>query len=243
MPVKSHSMPIRYAAPLWQRGIAVALLLALLIFIWRSGSLGEGRDLSFSLVLGSLFGIILQRSRFCFFCMTRDFIDHRDSRGLLGLVVALAAGTLGYIAIFGAMLPIPAPGRLPPDAHIGPVSWILALAAWIFGAGMAISGSCISAHLYRLGEGAIASVFALPGVLIGFMIGFQTWNFLYLQVIQAASVVWLPNHLGYGGTVIVQLSILMLDAPHLGRHCGRCIICIAFAVYFDCIIVGLYCLR
>jgi uncharacterized membrane protein YedE/YeeE len=201
----------------WQRLFAFGLVLALIIFTWQLGSIGEGRDLSFSLALGILFGITLQRSRFCFFCMTRDFIDKRDARGLLGLIVALAVGSLGYIAIFGAMLPIPAPGRLPPDAHIGPISWVLALAALVFGTGMSISGSCISAHLYRLGEGATASLFALIGVLLGFIAGFQTWNYFYLNVIQAAPVVWLPNYLGYGGTLLLQLFVFAIIAFLLTR--------------------------
>src|SRR5690606_3755213 len=176
-----------------QRGVSLAVLSVLSLASWQLSDIqGTGRALSFSLALGIFFGVILQRSRFCFFCITRDFIDRRDSRGLLGLVVALAVGTLGYLAIYGAILPVPGGERLPPDAHIGPVSWILALAALVFGAGMSISGSCVSAHLYRLGEGAFASVFALIGVLLGFILGFKTWNLLYLRVIQEAPVLWLP---------------------------------------------------
>ncbi len=192
-----------------QRGLAVVVLLGLFTAVWLLGNIqGTGRALSLSLLLGIFFGVILQRSRFCFFCITRDFIDRRDSRGLLGLVVALAVGTLGYLAIYGAILPVPGGGRLPPDAHIGPVSWVLALAALVFGVGMSISGSCVSAHLYRLGEGAFASVFALIGVLLGFVLGFKTWNLVYLRVIQESPVLWLPDFAGYGGTLILQLAVL-----------------------------------
>lgn len=194
---------------LLQRGISMAVILLLAVAVWQLSNIqGTGRDLSFSLLLGIFFGAILQRSRFCFFCVTRDFIDRRDARGLLGLVAALAVGTLGYLAIYGAILPVPGSERLPPDAHIGPVSWILALAALVFGAGMSISGSCVSAHLYRLGEGAFASIIALIGVLLGFILGFKTWNLLYLRVIQEAPVLWLPNFVGYGGTLVLQLGVL-----------------------------------
>jgi hypothetical protein len=105
-------------------------------------------------------------------------------------------------------LPIPAPGRLPPTAHIGPVSAALAAAAFLFGLGMAISGSCISAHLYRLGEGSPTAIFALFGTLIGFAIGFATWNGLYLGTISDAPVRWLPHELGYGGTLLLTVAVL-----------------------------------
>src|SRR5690606_14757850 len=155
------------------RGTAILLAIALLAATWHlaDGS-NQGRAFSYSLASGALFGLLLQRSRFCFFCVTRDFIECRVPDGLLGLLAALAVGSLGYHAVFGAFVPDPGTGRLPPDAHIGPLSWVLALAATLFGIGMAISGSCISAHLYRLGEGNFASLAALAGALLVFALGF-----------------------------------------------------------------------
>lgn len=167
-----------------------------------------GRNLVLSLWLGAFFGVFLQRSRFCFYCVSRDFLERRDARGLLGLMAALAVGTLGYHALFGAFLAEPVPGRLPPGAHIGPVSWVLALAAFGFGLGMAIAGSCISAQLYRLGEGWLAAPLALLGAAAGFVLGFLSWNPLYLLSMQQAPVVWLPHHLGYGGSLLLQLALI-----------------------------------
>lgn len=195
------------------------ITLALLAAAWQlaDGS-NQGRAFSFSLLSGALFGLLLQRSRFCFFCVTRDFIERRVPDGLLGLLAALAVGTLGYHALFGAFLPDPGSGRLPPDAHVGPLSWVLALAATVFGIGMAISGSCISAHLYRLGEGAFASLAALAGALLGFALGFLSWNPLYLASIQQAPVFWLPGLLGYGGSLLLQLVLLGALAAWLLRY-------------------------
>src|SRR6218665_1615614 len=130
---------------------------------WLSTQEGDGRLLSFWALAGIFFGIVLQRSRFCFYCIANDFFSWRDARGLVGILVALAVGTIGHHAVFGAFQPVPVPGRFPPGAHIGPVSWVLPLASLVFGLGMAISGSCVSAHLYRLGEGSVASIFALLG--------------------------------------------------------------------------------
>lgn len=179
-------------------------------FFW-SHALGqdpESGNLSLSLWLGLLFGAVLQRSRFCFYCISRDFIETRDARGLLGVLAALALGTLGYHLVFGVFLQEPMAPRLPPGAHIGPVSWVLAVGALAFGLGMALAGSCISAQFYRLGEGLLAAPVALLGTAIGFILGFLSWNHLYLGTVQEAPIVWLPHHLGYGGSLTLQLAAL-----------------------------------
>ena len=193
--------------------------IALLLVAWQlaDGS-AQGRAFSYSLISGAVFGVLLQRSRFCFFCVTRDFIERRVPDGLLGIIAALALGAAGYHALFGAFLPDPSSGRLPPDAHVGPISWVLAAAACVFGIGMAISGSCVSAHLYRLGEGAFASLAALVGALLGFALGFICWNYLYLAQLQQAPVIWLPNSLGYGGSLLLQLLVLGALATWLWRY-------------------------
>ena len=192
--------------------VAVAVAFAILGAIaWGSSAVLEltgGRNLSISLLLGAAFGFVIQRGRFCFFCNARDLLERREPEGVIALLVALAAGTVGYTLVFGAWLPVPAPDRLPPTAHIGPVSPVLALAAFVFGVGMSISGSCISAHLYRLGEGSPTAPFALLGAFLGFVVGFITWNPLYLAVISSGATVWLPHSLGYGGALAGTLVLL-----------------------------------
>lgn len=193
----------------WASALAVVLSLGLVFAAWQLGGAdSDSQALSLSLLGGALFGLLLQRARFCFFCVTRDFIEQRKPDGLLGIIAALAVGTLGYHLVFGAFVPDPSSGRLPPDAHVGPLSWVLGLSATVFGIGMALSGSCISAHLYRLGEGAFASLFALFGALIGFFLGFLCWNPLYLLSIQQAPVVWLPAWQGYGVSFLLQIALL-----------------------------------
>ena len=193
----------------WASALAAVLSLGLVFAAWQLGGAdSDSQALSLSLLGGALFGLLLQRARFCFFCVTRDFIEQRKPDGLLGIIAALAVGTLGYHLVFGAFVPDPSSGRLPPDAHVGPLSWVLGLSATVFGIGMALSGSCISAHLYRLGEGAFASLFALFGALIGFFLGFLCWNPLYLLSIQQAPVVWLPAWQGYGVSFLLQIALL-----------------------------------
>lgn len=191
-------------------GVAALSVLALVV----SGD----RALFMALVLGGGFGLVLQRSRFCFLCLTRDAVREGDPRGLLGILAALAVGTLGYGVVFGAWLPVPNPPGLPPDAHIGPVSWVLVLGAAAFGLGMTLSGSCVSGHLYRLSEGSLRAPVALAGTVLGFLAGFASWPALYDAAIRDAPAVWLPHHLGYAGTLLLTLAVLALLAiPLLAR--------------------------
>lgn len=197
------SRRLSYSGRQWvETALGVALFCALAAAAHTLAGDGSGADpLTTSLVLGALFGFVLQRARFCFFCAIRDFIDDGKADGVLGILAALAAGIAGYTVVFGSWLPDPATGRLAPDAFIGPVSWVLVAGGLAFGAGMAISGSCVSAHLYRLGEGSPTAPFALIGTVLGFAAGYATWNDLYTLAIIDAPVVWLPNHLGYGGSL------------------------------------------
>lgn len=189
--------------------VAVSVFIVFILWaLWLVDHVDRGHTLSVVAVLGLAFGIVLQRSRFCFYCIFRDFFEQRDPRGLLGIIVALIIGTLGYHAVFGAFLPDLDGTRLPPDAHIGRLSWILPFSAGVFGLGMAVAGSCISAQFYRLGEGLSTAPVALLGAAVGFALGFLSWNTLYLHAMQSASVVWLPHHLGYGGSLLVQLLLL-----------------------------------
>lgn len=196
---------------------ALSLLVALGAAAQVLQGLPGGRTLVFALVTGAVLGLVLQRSRFCFYCHARDWFEDRNPRGLLAIVLALAVGVVGYTVVLGGWLPVPQPGKLPPDMHIGPVSWVLVAAGLSFGAGMVVSGSCISAHWYRLAEGSAVSPFALVGSALGFIGGFKTWNALYSLSMADAPVVWLPAHLGYGGALAVQLGGLGLLAAWLWR--------------------------
>lgn len=200
---------------------AIGLLASLLLGAHALHAEQGGRTLAFALLTGGLLGLVLQRSRFCFYCHARDWFEDGNPRGLLAIVLALAVGSIGMTVILGGWVPLPEPGKLPPDMHIGPVSWVLALAGLVFGLGMVVSGSCISAHWYRLAEGSPVAPFALLGTALGFVLGFHTWNPLYSLSVAEAPVVWLPAHLGYGGALALQLAVLAAVAAWLWRGFAR----------------------
>lgn len=190
----------------------IAILVAIAVWAWFLYPQSGGRDLSFSLLAGAAFGFVLQRSRFCFLCNFRDFVERRDPKGLISIIVALAVGVVLYHVVMMAWAPTPQAGRLPPNAHIGPVGPVLAVASFAFGIGMAISGSCLSAHFYRLGEGSPSSPFALIGAAIGFFLGFLTWNSLFTLSVYASPAIWLPHQFGYAGTVLFSLVLCAILA-------------------------------
>ena len=78
---------------------------------------GRGARGLFRLLIGAVLGLIMQRGRFCFFCIFSDLIQERDSRPFYSILTALAVGSLCYVVIFTAFLPNAGTGRLPPDVH------------------------------------------------------------------------------------------------------------------------------
>lgn len=170
-------------------------------------------------LLGLLFGWVLQRSRFCFFCMLRDYFEGKDSRAALAMAFALLVGIVSHAVLFSGWIHDPTAGHLPPRAHIGPASWVTALGGLVFGVGMSMSGSCISAHMYRLGEGSLLSPVALLGAIPGAALGLASWNFFYLRsvagfpALREAPVVWIPAWRGY--TVSIVLAFLALGGLSL----------------------------
>jgi len=196
--------------------VAGVIVLGLLGWAYLLSSNTEtGGRASFSLLIGLALGIVFERGRFCFFCIFRDSIESRKNSGFLSVITALAVGAVGYAIVFGMYLPDTSSEYLPPGAHIGPTSWVLAVAALAFGFGMALSGACISGHLYRIGQGSLRAIPALIGVLIGLGIGFITWNTLYLRAIQEAPTLWLPHYIGYAGSLAVTLAALGVIAYFL----------------------------
>ena len=191
-------------------GVIVLALLAGAYLL--SGVEGTGPNAAVSLLIGTALGITFERGRFCFFCIFRDAIEERDTTPFLSILSAIAVGSIGYAVIFGQFLPDSSSDRLPPNAHIGPVSQALVFSGLVFGIGMALSGACISGHLYRIGQGSLRAYPAIFGSLIGFGLGFKSWNQIYSKSISDSPTTWLPHTLGYGGSLLLTFLIIGLIA-------------------------------
>jgi len=193
----------------------LAVLVGVALWLNAGETPDPGRPVS--LLLGAALGFTFERGRFCFFCLFRDSIERRATRPLIAVVTAIAVGAVGYALTFGLYLPNPKGQGLPPGAHIAPVSLPLVLGAAAFGLGMVLSGACISGHLYRIGQGYLRAIPALFGALIGFGLGFFTWNTLYLEQVSESPVLWLPRWLGYSGSLVLLLAVSAIVAVWLVR--------------------------
>jgi len=141
-------------------------------------------------------------------------------RSVQAILVALAVGAIGYTYVFGLYLPNSQGEGLPPLAHISPVSGALVLGGLSFGLGMVLSGACISGHIYRLGQGYLRAIPALLGSLVGFGLGFMTWNWFYLRWISESPTWWLPRTFGYVGSLVVLVAVLGVVSIAMQRR-GR----------------------
>ena len=200
------------------RTVAAAAVAAVLAF-WAlrlDDGTTAGRATAILVACGAAFGALLQRSRLCFASAFRDFLVLRDRRAGLGVLAALATGSVGYALLYGAQLPDPS-RYLPDTAHIAPAGPVVVLGGVSFGLGMVLAGGCISGHLYRLGEGSLVSPVALLGCIPGFWLAFSVWNVFYVKSVATSPVVWLPSRLGYAGALALQLAALAALAVLLFR--------------------------
>jgi uncharacterized membrane protein YedE/YeeE len=199
----------------WSRGDSIRTSIAAVIIVFLlalsqilESSQTYGSPAATSLLIGTALGIAFERGRFCIFCIFRDSINQNRNYGLISIFTALAVGSIGYTIIFGLFLLTPDGEQLPASAHIGPVSLALVLGAFAFGIGMALAGACISGQFFRLTQGYIRAIPGLIGVVIGFILSFNTWNFLYRNSIENAPRIWLPNYLGYTGSLAISLVVI-----------------------------------
>ncbi|ACI20064.1 YeeE/YedE family protein [Dictyoglomus thermophilum] len=104
------------------------------------------------LLVGILFGVVLQRSRMCFNSAIRDIKFNKDNYLVKMAAVAILIETLGFhlVASLGWI-------KLNPLPFI-PLAQIIG--GFLFGMGMVLAGGCASGVTYRIGEGYITAILA-----------------------------------------------------------------------------------
>jgi len=111
------------------------------------------------LVVGIIFGFVLQRGRFCMNSAFRDIILMKEYTLLKAVALAIVVqmigfhlmATMGYIQLY------------PKTLYWG----AMIVGGFIFGIGMVLAAGCASGTTYRVGEGMVGSFVALLGLMIG----------------------------------------------------------------------------
>jgi len=111
------------------------------------------------LVVGIIFGFVLQRGRFCMNSAFRDIILMKEYTLLKAVALAIVVQMIGFhlMATMGYI-------QLNPKTFY----WgAMIVGGFIFGVGMVLAAGCASGTTYRVGEGMMGSFVALLGLMIG----------------------------------------------------------------------------
>lgn len=111
-----------------------------------------------ALIIGVLFGFLLQAGQFCFVSGFRNIVYQKNPRFLTALMIAVTIQSIGFYSLtaFG-WLQIPE-GNLPVIATL--------LGGFLFGGGMVLAGCCGSGAWFRSGEGLVGTWLALLSFVI-----------------------------------------------------------------------------
>ena len=111
------------------------------------------------LIIGILFGIILQRGRFCMNSAFRDIILLKEYKLVKSVVIALLTCMIGF-----GILGVAGLVTFNPKAFtvLGSITGGL-----VFGVGMVLAAGCASGSTYRVGEGMTGSLVAIIGLALG----------------------------------------------------------------------------
>lgn len=111
------------------------------------------------LLVGILFGFILQRGRFCMNSAIRDIILMKEYKLIKSVAIALLTCMFGFgiMGLAGWVTWAP-----KPFTALGSI-----IGGFVFGLGMVLAAGCASGTTYRVGEGMMGSFVALLGLAIG----------------------------------------------------------------------------
>ena len=159
------------------------------------------------LIFGVVFGMILQRSRFCFTAAFRDPVITGSTSLTRAVFLAIAVGTIGFSAL--SLYSISTGGKPMGTDSVAPLSILTIIGGVMFGIGMVTAGGCASGTLMRVGEGFQLQWVALLCFMLGSVAG--AWVMGFLAPLGKANIkVYLPDHLGWAGALIFQFALIAI---------------------------------
>lgn len=159
------------------------------------------------LIFGVVFGMILQRSRFCFTAAFRDPVITGSTSLTRAVFLAIAVGTIGFSAL--SLYSISTGGKPMGTDSVAPLSILTVIGGVMFGIGMVTAGGCASGTLMRVGEGFQLQWVALLCFMLGSVAG--AWAMGFLEPLGKANIkVYLPDRLGWAGALIFQFALIAI---------------------------------
>lgn len=184
--------------------LGILVLLGIIIFGFILSNISI--ELGLSWIIGIGFGIVLQKSRFCFTASMRDPYITRGTSLTKAVLVAFAITTVGFTSIkFGAYINgLPIPGQ----NYVVPISFATVLGAFIFGIGMVIAGGCGSGSLMRVGEGFLLQIITIFFFIVGSLWAAHDFKWWKINFISKGKSIFLPDIFGWFGAIILQLLLI-----------------------------------
>lgn len=158
------------------------------------------------LLCGIAFGIIIQRTRFCFVRCFRDPFMTGEGDMVRAVTYGIIISILGFAALKWT-------GLRGEEVYVTQTFWFGSLVGGIiFGFGMLLSGGCGSGSVWRAGEGhiklmVVVACFAMSNSLVKALI--KSSEGLKALI---GDRVFIPNSIGYKWTVIILIAIFVVYA-------------------------------
>lgn len=191
-----------------QIGYGVALIVVILlgcILLWKGYPI-----YAVSLGVGTIIGIVLRYSRFCFAAAFRNPFITGNTRVLRGIILGLIVSTIGFAVIQAHHSHTLGTCYSQIPGAVRPVGIHIMVGAFIFGIGMVVAGGCASGVLMRIGEGHILHWVVLVGFIIGTLFGAKDYGFWYNIFIENAKTIYFPEYLDLKIVATIQVGVLMI---------------------------------
>ena len=157
---------------------------------------------------GLAYGIVLQRSGFCFARAGFELFLLRSRDAFNGVMAGLVVATVGFTAVTAVRGSL----GLEPTAHLLllPLGAGTLLGGIVFGIGMTLAGMCTAGTLQRLGEGYLVAWFTLTGAIVGAVLDPFSALSPEKWTLQLPGGLWLGRGIGAVGGGVAAVAALLL---------------------------------
>lgn len=183
--------------------IGVIVLILILAWLYYYSVQGLTR-LGGLLFFGICFGVVIQRTRFCFVRCFREPFMTGEATAPMAMAIAVIISVIGFGIIKYT-------GLRPEHIYVVDAVWFGSLiGGLIFGIGMVIAGGCGSGSVWRCGEGQSKLMVAVLFFTISISLFEKFTNSHPGFKKFIGTKVYLPDHLGYLLSVVLVIFIMLI---------------------------------